>query len=282
MGHFIPSQPSAAELAAFAALAEGESSGAGERGRVILLFGYWPPTDVGIAARHGMLWNWRTKQKNYKGSGYDVLAISPAFPAVEPAGGWGAGTGDLTVDYYDTSEDFWRIVNEHAPVAIMSFSRGADDKSWELEAAARNLGKLDWFADPAGHKPHAGGSAADFSPFKDKGAIAGDPPDRTKAANYKRASNLPMDDIKKAIAAGIAAAKVAPAIDKSGDVGSYVSEYMAYHVSWYRAYINEKKDKEKNCRYSGHTHVGVQVAVVDAEKAVEIQLDVLIKTLKGK
>ncbi len=90
-----------------------------------------------------MLWKWRTKQENYKDSGYDVLAKSPTFPKDPPGGipDWGQGQGDLEVDYYDTSEDFWAIVAQYRPIAIMSFSRGDNNKSWELENAARNLKK---------------------------------------------------------------------------------------------------------------------------------------------
>lgn len=114
--------------------------------RLVLLFGYWPVTDIGIDARHGMLWKWRTKQDNYLNSGYDVLAITATFQA--PTGWrdagltvpyWGSGTGDLTVDYLDTSRDFWDIVQKYTPIAIMSFSLGDYDHNWVLEHAARNL-----------------------------------------------------------------------------------------------------------------------------------------------
>ena len=56
---------------------------------------------------------------------------------------------------------------------------------------------------------------------------------------------------------------------------------MAYHVAWYNSYINAKypDDPSKQCERAGHTHVGIKVAVADAEMAVAIQLDELIKVL---
>jgi hypothetical protein len=275
--------------------------------RVILLLGYWPPTDVGIDKRHGMLWKWKDLQKDYKGSGYDVLAISPEFPekpiGVAPRGTvipfWGRGTGQLTVDYRDTSEDFWAIIDKYKPIAIMSFSRAKDNNRWEYEGAARNLPQREWatsieFTDSTGkddierwQPPYAGGSADDFSPFKGTGAIPGNPPDPTKPAGKGRATmrdnNLPeaqfKAEIEKVFPRGAGNLVWDP--DPSGDVAAFVSEYMAYHVAWYRDYSQDryKTEPTKQCLRAGHTHVGIRVAVADAEKAVEIQLDELIKVL---
>ncbi|MEX2139796.1 MAG: hypothetical protein WD894_11080 [Pirellulales bacterium] len=143
-----------------------------------------------------MLWKWRHKQGNYQNSGYDVVAFSPDFmnrkgwlDAGMTNPYWGKGDGWLTVDYIDTSKDFWALVNAHVPIAIMSFSRGDNDTSWELEEKARNLARNDWLvslpwindngqvqqSEPFS-PPHTGGSAVDFSPYKGQGAIAGNPP----------------------------------------------------------------------------------------------------------
>lgn len=249
-----------------------------------------------------MLWKWRTKQENYRDSGYDVLAITPTFAArigwsdanmTVPY--WGKGTGQLTVDYRDTSQDFWALVEQHRPIAIMSFSRGFNDKSWELEAAARNLQRTQWaislnYLDNGGtpqtetwERPHAGGSAADFSPYQGDGAIAGDPPDRSQAAGQQRASNLPMAAIRNAVNNHFPnpPGNIVAAIDNTGDVGAFVSEYMAYHVGWYRDYVNATfpNDDSKKCLFAGHTHVGVQVSAANGETAVDLQLDELFKVL---
>ncbi|MCI0360192.1 MAG: PKD domain-containing protein [Planctomycetaceae bacterium] len=258
-----------------------------EKRRTILLFGYWPRTDIGTEARPGMLKDWESLVENYKDSGFNVLAISPKFKEpVDPNGdgpgipSWGSGSGDLMVDYYDTSEDFWRIVKKYDPVAIMAFGRTVADTRWELEEKARNLAKADWIVDYNGHRPHAGGSAEDFSPFKGDGVIAGNPPDRTKAAGETRSGNLPTVAIDAAIDAAFTDDKVNPQIDASGNVGSFLCEYMAYHVAWYREWVNADAPDDKKCLYSGFTHVGSMVTKDDAKAAVIIQLDELIKKLK--
>jgi hypothetical protein len=48
--------------------------------RLILLYGYWPPTDIGVEGRAGILDTWKTRGR-YKDSNYDVLAITPEFTA---------------------------------------------------------------------------------------------------------------------------------------------------------------------------------------------------------
>ncbi|MBK9755850.1 MAG: hypothetical protein IPO88_20555 [Nannocystis sp.] len=162
--------------------------------RLVLLFGYWPPTDIGIPARRGMLWKWRELQSDYRGSGYDVIACSPTFPA--PIGWqdpdrktlhWGLGHGVLSVDYHRTSRTFWSLALAHAPIAIMSFSRGRPGRSWEIEQYARNLAQSEWattlhYLDPSGvvrpesrDPPFAGGSPQDDSPLRGRGVRPGAP-----------------------------------------------------------------------------------------------------------
>jgi hypothetical protein len=152
-----------------------------------------------------MLYNWRFTQGNWEGSGYDVLAISPTFPnqvgwhnQAQTVPWWGIGEGQLQVRYQDTSQDFWALVATHLPIAIMSFSRGADNKSWVLEEWARNLKQADWVVSQtwftnAGVQqtqgyapPHAGGSAQDFSPYKNQGVLQPDlPPDKSRPAHSR-------------------------------------------------------------------------------------------------
>ena len=50
----------------------------------------------------------------------------------------GIGYGDLEVDYQDTTEDFWPIVNAVKPLGIITFSRGFNNMSWELEMNTYN------------------------------------------------------------------------------------------------------------------------------------------------
>ncbi len=300
--------------------------------RLVLLTGYWPPTDIGVAgdrtfpqppfpektvSGHGMLWKWRNLQQNYMGSGYDVLAITPTFKAVQGYNNatfmgqpvvvpyWGKGTGTLMVDYRKTSTDFWRIVQELRPIAIMSFSRGRPNETWVLEPFGTN-----WARDQAvpqllpnqfwtlelnylnfqnvqttehWDKPYIGGSADDPSPFRNQGAIKYDPPDRTLPALSQRDSNLPMAAIVEAINAHFGGMDVIASIG-AGGAGNFVSDFMAYHVAWYREWWTATNtDPSKTCLFSGHTHVGIFVEAADpdndGETAVDIQLAELFKVL---
>lgn len=230
-----------------------------------------------------MLWKWQTRHANYNNSGYDVLAISPTFPLLPPGGtpggipNWLSGTGNLMVDYRDTSQDFWRLMATYRPIAIMSFSRGNNNMSWEIEAGARNLSQNTWGLFNGLARPHAGGSPQDSSPFSGQGAIANNPPDPSQASNLPRRSNLPKVAIQNAVN-GLPG-NILAHIDNTNDVGSYVSEYMAYHVSWYRVYSQANLGANEQCLKAGHVHVGIQVPVPDAEQAVEVQMEKLIDVL---
>jgi hypothetical protein len=243
--------------------------------RLILLFGYWPPTDVGIETRLGMLWGWR-RQVTYRG--YDVVALSPRFLERSSAGDWGKGEGEPTVSYGETSEAFWRIVPQRTPIAIMSFSRGRAGHAWLLEAAARNLRRTAWREDPDGHQPIAGGSASDFSPYANTGPKRGDPPDPTRDAERTRESNLPMAAIRSAVNQHFGDGRLVASINATGDVGSFLSEYMAYHVAWYRDHTMDL-GADRRCLAAGHTHVGIDVDAADGAIAVALQLDSLIDVL---
>ena len=77
-------------------------------------------------------------------------------------------------------------------------------------------------------------------------------------------------------------ADIVPEINEdASEVGAFVSEYMAYHVVWYQAHINAEHptDPSKQCKAAGHTHVGIEVDVSDAETAVDIQLEKLFEFL---
>ncbi|MBK8266345.1 MAG: hypothetical protein IPK80_34085 [Nannocystis sp.] len=63
---------------------------------------------------------------------------------------------DLRVDYQATSADFWRIVDEHAPVILLTTSRGGKI-GWEIEAIEGGHGlnnpgdpAMDWASDKHG------------------------------------------------------------------------------------------------------------------------------------
>jgi hypothetical protein len=207
-----------------------------------------------------------------------VLALSPRFAERSGDDQWGTGEGELTVCYPATSRGLWRVVAERTPTAIMSFSRGRAGRDWVLEAAARNLARADWIVDPDGHQPPAGGSASDFSPYAGAGPRPGDPPDPTREAGRKRESNLPMEAITSAVNRRFGDVRLQASINPTGDVGSFVSEYMAYHVAWYRDHTADLPGGRR-CLFAGHTHVGIDVDADDGAQAVALQLDALIDVL---
>jgi hypothetical protein len=222
-----------------------------------------------------MLWRWRRPTGC---RGYDVVALSPRFAGPSPSGDWGKGEGALTVSYPGTSAAFWRIVRDRTPIAIMSFSRGKAGHAWLLEAAARNLGRAEWIADPDGDRPAVGGSASDFSPYAGTRARPEGPPDPTRDAGRTRESNLPLAAIRDAINRQFGDSRLVASINPTGDVGGYLSEYMAYHVAWYRDHTADEPP-DRRCLFAGHTHVGIDVDPADGARAVGLQLDQLIEVL---
>ena len=183
---------------------------------IILLTGYWPPTNEMI--RHFSQNNTLNPEgwqgENWEDRGFDIISYFPEFSDPD-CSSCGQGYGDLEVDYQDTSEDFWPIFEEHRPIAIITFSRGFMDQSWELEYNAYN--RTNWYNDFT-------------SPFQP----TPNPPDTNENAFFLRNSNLPMEQIVE----GISELNIGlnPYIDLNGDPGRYVSEFMAYHGTWYCIY----------------------------------------------
>ena len=67
-----------------------------------------------------------------------------------------------------------------------------------------------------------------------------------------------------------------PYIDSNGDPGRFVSEFMAYHGTWYRD-LNQLG--ENNCISAGHIHVGGNIEWDTAKIAAEESIRVLINHL---
>ena len=66
-------------------------------------------------------------------------------------------------------------------------------------------------------------------------------------------------------------------IDINGDPGQYVSEFMAYHGTWYRD-LNQFNNTQ-NCISAGHIHVGGYIDWDTAKIATEESLRILINQL---
>ena len=219
--------------------------------RNIMLTGYWPPTNEGVRR-----FSTNPEQNpngwvggDWEDRGYDVYSFFPEFPD-----GVGQGVGDFEVDYQDTSEDFWRIVEEVHPVAIITFSRGNFDSSWEVERKQRNLDE--WVPD----------YTAPFQPTPS-------PPDASVPAGFVRESTLPMADIVNAVNdadnLGLNAY-----IDHDGFGGGFLSEFMAYHGVWYQSLHSDPNDDFWTVA-AGHIHVGGRVSNGKARNAVNVTLRTL-------
>ena len=194
----------------------------------------------------------------------------------------GPGLRDFTIDYNDTSDQFWTLVGQHTPIAIMAFGRAEYDTEWVLEKAARNLAQATWYPDFRPNRPRAGGSQNDPAPPSvGHTPRPGNPPDPTQGAGTSRDSNLPTGAIISGIKSEFTAAEVNPSLDTSGDAGRFLCEYLGYHVAWYREYINAKypDDPDKKCLRTGFTHVGGKISAANAESAVRIQLEKLFDVL---
>ena len=220
---------------------------------IILVTGYWPPTNEMIRhfSQNQSLNSEGWQGDNWENRGYDVISFFPEFSDPDCLS-CGQGYGDLEVDYQDTSNDFWPIFNEYNPIAVITFSRGYMDQSWELEFNAYN--RTNWFND----------FTAPFLPTPN-------PPDSEEASFYLRNSNLPMEQIVNNISN--LEIGLNPYIDFNGDPGRYVSEFMAYHGTWYRD-LNQFGNN--NCISSGHIHVGGNINLNNAKMATEESLRVLI------
>lgn len=218
---------------------------------VILLTGYWPPSNEGVrrfstsATQNPMGWigsDWESR-------GYDVHSYFPEFVPPD-CNNCGKGTGDFEVDYQDTSADFWPIVNSLAPIAVVTFSRGFDDLSWEVEMNQFN--RVSWIGD----------FVAPFMPTPS-------PPDGGWPANALRLSSLPVADILSDVSA--AGLGLSALVDYAGSGGGFLSEFIAYHGVWYQGLHDDPQDPAW-CVAAGHVHVGAQVAWSTGEEAVKVTL----------
>tara|TARA_B100000965_G_scaffold306767_1_gene265694 strand:- start:121 stop:1434 length:1314 start_codon:yes stop_codon:yes gene_type:complete len=223
---------------------------------IIVVTGYWPPTNEMIRhfSQDNTLNNNGWEGENWENRGYDIISYFPTFD--DPiCTNCGQGNGLLKVDYQNTSNDFWPIVNEHNPIAIITFSRGFNNQSWELENNYYN--RTNWINDYE-------------SPF----LPTPNPPDTDQESFFLRNSNLPMNEIIQRIDdldIGLDAY-----IDINGDPGRFVSEFMGYHGVWYRD-INQTD--EFKCISAGHVHVGGQIEVETAKLATNETIRTLINYL---
>jgi hypothetical protein len=226
----------------------------------IMLTGYWPPSNEMIRQ-----FSDNPEQnpggwvgEDWEGRGYNIYAYFPEFPGGE----LDKGEGDFEVDYQDTSADFWPLVAQLEPVAIITTGRGGEDMSWEVDWQHRNracFGWLDDYLDPRKPTPC--------------------PPDDSVGTNYIRHSSLPMQAIADAVnAAGL---DVDAFVDMTTYGGQFLCEYIGYHANWYHELHSNPNDPQWSVA-NGHIHVGGLVDLLDATAAMEVTLRTLIDRLDAR
>jgi hypothetical protein len=220
----------------------------------ILLLGYWPPSNEAVRrfSTNSLLNPEGWIGENWEESGYDIISYFPSFLPPDCVD-CGQGNGDFEVDYQDTSEDWWNIVDTISPAAVITFSRGNIDNSWELEWQYFN--SINWVPD---YTP----------PYQPTPT----PPDSLILFNTARYSSLPMDSIVYAIQS--ANLGLNPYIDYTSGAGNFLSEFMGYHGVWYKAIM----DSVHLPLYSaGHVHVGGLIDWETAQEATKVTLREVIK-----
>jgi len=220
---------------------------------IILLTGFWPPTNEMIRHfsqdEHLNTNGWQGD--DWEGRGYDIVSYFPEFENPN-CDNCGIGYGDFEVDYQDTSQDYWPIVNELNPIAIITFSRGFIDYSWEMEFNFYN--RLNWIGDyetPIFPTPN--------------------PPDDSVANYFIRHSTLPVENLVDTI--NNANLGLDPYVDWNGNPGQFVSEFMGYHGVWYKDTHSFGDDA---CIIAGHIHVGGLIDWDTARQASEISIREII------
>ena len=220
---------------------------------IILVTGFWPPTNEMIRhfSQNLNLNPTGWQGDNWEDRGYDIISYFPEFSNPECTN-CGQGYGDLEVDYQDTSNDFWDIVENISPSAIITFSRGFNDLSWEMEYNFYN--RTNWYNDylaPTLPTPN--------------------PPESNVANFFMRNSSLPVENLVTSI--NNSNIGLDAYVDWNGDPGRFVSEFMGYHGVWYKE-LNSQN--EIACLSAGHIHVGAQIDWNTAKQAAEISIREII------
>lgn len=227
----------------------------------VLLTGYWPPTNEMLRpfsqdpAQNPDGW----VGENWLGYGFDVYAFFPEFPGgldMNPK-----GDGDFEVDYQDTSNDWWPLLNQMRPVAIITFSRWTFTVEWLFEGGNRNYMSSWWIAD----------YLAPLRPTPDL-------PSYYEPHLSARYSTLPIALMMQELnALGLPIQPVTRPLD---DNGFFLSNYIGYHGCWWHD-LNSDPSQDGHNVAAGHVHVGGQIPVDQARSAAFSNVEVLLNHVRA-
>ncbi|MCP4247581.1 MAG: hypothetical protein GY778_11080 [bacterium] len=225
----------------------------------IMITGYWPPTSFMLEPWSQTLNTGGWIGENWEGRGYNIYAFFPEFPGgTEP--NWGKGEGDFEVDYQDTSNDWWPLIDTISPISVMTFSRAGNDLDWEIEGGNRNYsvpGIPTWTNDY-------------LDPFKPTPEL----PSFNEPHQNERSNTHPMQKIVDAVNNATSLfAYIEPL-----DLSRFLSNYIGYHGNWWHD-LHSDPAEPQFCISGGHIHVGYAMSVAQAQQATEITLRVLTKFL---
>jgi hypothetical protein len=235
--------------------------------------GYWPPTNE-------MLRPWSTHAEqnpggwigqNWGGYGFDVYSFFPEFPpdgdptndSIGDDGAVGSPRFDLRVDYQATSEDFWRLVDTHQPVILITTSRGGGI-GWEIEAIDGGHGQgnadgpaFDWSSDQHG---------ADQYPTED----TIEPASWDAISTYRQGNTLPTQLPVQAIFDATSALGLTNVEVDQGTSGNFLSGFLGLHGLYYNVQAPHNVA-------AGHIHVGYGLPVDDAAALIEATLHAVLQ-----
>lgn len=224
--------------------------------RNVIITGYWPPSNQMLTdfSQDKELNPTGWQGNNWKGLGYHVYAFFPLF-----SGGTESnpkGEGDFEVDYQDTLMDFQRITGEYKPIAIICYGIGKGP--WEIEEDAVVHSR--W------HDDYVPPTQPDINWLKE---VLKD------GAGH---STLPTEAIAEAV--NNADIGVHAWVDKEGDAGDFLCDYITCLATAYQQSHNEPMQKDY-CAAAGFIHLGPMLTLEQAKQAQEITLETILKSLEN-
>ncbi len=235
----------------------------------VVMIGYWPPTNEMLrpwsqnAAQNPGGW----QGQNWGGYGHDVYSFFPEFPpdgnpfndSFGSNGYVGSTDSDFRVDYQDTSADFWRVMDDLNPTAVITFSWGGSDNRWEIErlegghSGGGSNPAFDWSSDGSGLVGYPTQSSVDARTWD---AIS------TYRNGNQLQTMLPVDAIYDATSL-LGVGNVF--IDETGTSGNYLSGFLALQGLYYNSIT-------PNNLYAGHIHVGSGLSINQANLLTQTTL----------